>query len=256
MTISLGNAIKAVREDEKWLKKVLIGGLIAIVAAIGSCLLNSDATSLTMKIIGLGLYLLFGGFLSGFLVSSCNRMINSDSNALTDWSEPNLLLKGLKFLFSWLVYNLVICTIFCLIILALALILVPINILLNSLIHSAPLTDFISMFVLITLSIVIFLYFMQFLNVAQTSYYKNLKFRDLMSLKKHFRIIKDNQHTAWTLVGKEILYILLFLLTAAILTITVVGILVLPFVYFAAFVVIIHLYSHYGRTIDIGRYLE
>ena len=261
MSISLGNAIKSLKEDEKWIKKVLIGGFVALFTVIASGMMESEGASIPAKIIGIGLYLLFGSFLSGFCVSTGNKMLNTGSNTMSEWSEPNLLLKGLKFLFSWIVYTIIAAVIFTLVsivlFIVLAVILGLIYYLINLIFHTNILfTNILVGIIASLIGTVFILYYMQFINAAYVSYYNKLSFHDLIALKKQFRMIRENKHASWTLIGKEILYILLFLLIALILCITIVGIILLPFVYFGAFMVMTNLYAQFGREIGIGRYLE
>ena len=261
MAISLANAIKSVKEDEHWVKKVLIGGVITAIAVTAGTVMQLDNLSAMPRIIGFIAYVLFGAFLSGFLLSTGNKMLNSDSNSMTEWSEPNLLIKGLKFMLSILVYCLVMTLIFTLISIVLSvvfgIILAIIYAIIIALFHiDAQALSPLIVVIGTVFGIVFGLYFMQFINAAYTSYYQSLNFRNLMALKKHFYIIKENQHAAWTLIGKGILYLLLFILLYIVACITVIGILVVPFITFAAYVVMINLYAQYGKEIEIGKYFE
>ena len=59
MTISLGNALKSVKEDSHWLKKVFIGGLIYLVSLIGEAMLEAKGVHIAVKASGIVLYLIF-----------------------------------------------------------------------------------------------------------------------------------------------------------------------------------------------------
>ena len=261
MTISLGNAIKSVKEDEHWIKKVLIGGLITTIVAVAAGAMESETISVMPRAISIITYFLFGSFLSGFLVSTGNKIFNSDSNSMTEWTEPNLLIKGLKFIFSVLLYCIVMTILFMLVTVVIAviigIILGIIYALIVSLLH-IDVQSITPLFVIIccAFGLVFGLYYMQFVNAAYTSYYKTLSFKNLMAFKKHFCMIKENQHATWTLIGKEILYILLFLLAIIIATITIVGIIAIPFISFAAYITLINLKVQYGKEIEIGKYFE
>ncbi len=261
MTISLGNALSAIKEDEKWVKKLLIGGFVYLAVIIGTVIMERHELPISTRLIGAGVYLIFGAFLSGFIVSTGNKMLNSGTNAMTEWTEKNLLLKGLKFIFSYIVYVIVLTTIFAIIAcvllllatLVLGLLYYVVSLLLHIDCHSvAP------VFAVIygVLTLVFMLWYVQFFNAAQTCYFKKLHFRDFMAFKKHFRIIKENAHATWSLLGKEVLYFLLFILMCVIAFITIVGILALPFIYFVAYITITNLYAQYGREIQIERYFE
>lgn len=261
MTISLGNALLALKEDEKWVKKILIGGVIIIALIIATIMMEKGDFSILTRFVGSSLYLILGSFFMGFILSSGNKMINSSSNAMAEWSEKNLLLHGLKFLLCFIVYAVAFVFLFTLIsivlFLAIGLVLGLIYFVIGLLFHIDCQTAS-PIFTLVTtvLSIIFTLYFLQFYNAANASYLKNLSFKDLMAFKKQFKMIKENPHASWTLVGKEILYGLLFLFVCFVAAITIIGVILLPFIYFAAYIVITNLYAQYGRQIDIGRYLE
>lgn len=260
MTISLGNALKAVKEDEYWKKKTLIGGLLFLVYFVGLYIMVATE-DMTPKLIGLAILLVFLVFIWGFNIATGNKMINSDSNAMAEWTEKNLMLKGLKFILSWSVYviafvllSTLISTILMFVIsIALSLIYLVVYLLIHP---DCTISGTIMTVIGSILYVVLVLYIMQFINAATISYIKNTSFKDLMSFKKQFRMITENQHAAWTLIGKEILFGLLLILVCLVLCVTVVGVLALPFVMFMAAVASIHLYVQYGKQIDVGRYLE
>ena len=262
MSISLGNALLSVKEDENWIKKTIIGGLIFIAYWISMYLIDNAETS-TNKLIGLALYFIFLIFIWGFHASTGNKMINSASNTMADWTEKNLILKGLKILLGYLLYVFVFSTIFTIIsviiLLAATIILGFVYYLAGLLLHvdfKTVSSGVIAGLVLAIIGIWLLAWFVQFTNAALTCYFKNLRFRDLMALKKQFRIVKENQHAAWTLLGKEILFGLLMILVILILTITIIGIAAIPFVCFMASIVSANLFAQYGKYIEIGRYLE
>ena len=261
MGISLGNALKSVKDDEHWVKKTLIGGLLSIVFLAATGMMEAKGVSIGIRAAGTALYLIFGSIILGFLLSTANKKLNSDFEGWTEWSEPNIMQKGLKFIFSYLVYGIVITFLFILtaivLTIAVSLVLGLIYYLIGLIINiTPPAAKFLSAVIFTVLITVFSLYFMQFISAAMVSYYKNQKFHDFMALKKHFRIIKENQHAAWTLVGKTILYTLLFMLVFFAVGITIVGIVLIPFIYFAALNVIMDLYVQYGKEIEVGRYLE
>lgn len=259
MVISLGNALKSIKEDEHWIKKILIGGLIYLVSIIGEAMMQAEGAHIGIIAFGIVLYLIFYAILLGFMVSTTNKKFSSDFVGWTEWSESNLLIKGLKCLICYLVYTIIITilfTILTIIITAVFLIIVGfIGYLINSALHlpSQAMTVLFAL-VLGTVFTVSCLYLIQFLNVAYLCYCKNFKFHDIMAFKKHFLIIKENQHAAWTLVGKTILYALLFILITIATCISIIGIILLPFICFASFMALVDLCIQYARKIEIERY--
>lgn len=256
MTISLGNALKSVKEDSHWLKKVFIGGLIYLVSIIGDAMLEAKGVHMAVKVSGVVLYLIFYSILLGFMVSTTNKKINGDFTGWTEWSEPNIFLKGLKCMLCYFVYTLLLSFICCFTIFVIAAVVVLIGYVIGMVLPLSP--QFAKIFLTIvcgTAFVVVFLYLIQLLNVGYLYYCKNFRFRDLMALKKQFMVIADAQYAAWTLVGKIILYTLLLILVSIIACITIIGIFALPFICFAFFMALVDLVVQYGRKIDIGKYL-
>ena len=257
MTISLGNALKSVKEDSHWLKKVFIGGLIYLVSIIGDAMLETKGVHMAVNSSGFVLYLIFYSILLGFMVSTTNKKINGDFIGWTEWSEPNIFLKGLKCMLCYFVYTLLLSFICCFTIFVIAAVVVLIGYLINMILQLNPqITDIFMIIVGGTAFVVVFLYLIQFFNVGYLYYCKNFKFRDLMAIKKQFMIIADNQHAAWTLVGKIILYTLLLVLVSIIACITLIGIFLLPFICFAFFMALVDLLVQYGKKINTDKYLS
>ena len=94
------------------------------------------------------------------------------------------------------------------------------------------------------------------MNVAFACFFKTLKFKDFIAFKKQFRIIKENKHASWTLVGKCILFTLSILLTLLVLLATVIGIILVPFVLFLGEFISYNLCAQYAKEIEIDKYLE
>ena len=261
MSISLGNAIKSVKEDEKWSEKLFIGGLISIFAGAGSYLADSESFSIGVRIAGIILYLIFGALLCGFTILTAKIQIDSDSKAMAEWSISDSFVKGLKFIFGYFLYTIVIMILFALVAILLTLItsivLGLIYYLINLVLNLNPqVMTYVASIVFITLMSIVGMYFMQFINAALVSYYKSHKFHDIMAIKKHFKIVFENQHAAWSLIGKEILYTLLLILIFVVLCLTIIGIIAVPFVCFAASIVMVNLYAQYAKEIKIEKYID
>lgn len=261
MAISLGNALKSVKDDEHWIKKTIIGGLIFLISAIGSGMTEAEGASVWLVAVGMVLYIIFYAILLGFYVSATNQKLNNGLVGWTEWTDSNILFKGLKCMFSYLVYTIVVAILYILLTIAIVIISGAVIGLISYLINlvlpiNQQALSVLFTVLLITVGIITSLYLCQFMNVAYLCYCNNFKFHDLMALKKQFRIIKENQHASWTLIGKSILFALLFILISAAVCITLVGIVTLPFIYFAGFMVLIELFVQYGKEIELGRYLH
>lgn len=261
MTISLANALKSVKEDEHWIKKILIGGVVVLALAILSFIADKGfyqnaVLKLITIVLNIVLYVLF----AGFIVVTANKSINSDSTKIAEWNEPNLLLTGLKYVGSTIVCGILLFLIFfvaglvCGIALGIvgAIIYFLLSLICGGNCNFA--TQFTMIFSIVA-STILGLYVMQFIFIIYASYYKNLKFRDIISFKKHFNILKENQHACWTLIGKNILYCLLLLFAIVACCVTLIGIVLVPFVYFIACLAGANLVVQFGRHVDIGKYL-
>ena len=265
MTISLGNAFKSITEDEKWKKKILVGGLVYLVTEVAAQLFAHFAeqgnVSNVTAIVSIIIAIITGVWLTGFQYASYNRTMNSDKFQMAELNDKNLMLVGLKAIFAtlgWGILNLIILTIVGLIYAVVAAIIGAIIFGLLGLcigFENQILTVCISIFISFA-GILFGLYFAQFINTAFAFYIKRLKFSDLISFGKHLLVILENKHASWTLVGKMILYTLATIAILVGLTISIIGIILLPFFIFACYFVCFNLITQYAKEIDIDKYLQ
>lgn len=262
MTISLGNAISCIKEDAHWVQKILIGGFLFVLSFGGDYIVTNYAEKLNIIVMFVLFILsvLANFYLIGFILNSMHKVVNSGRFQMIEWNEKNLLLAGLKNFFAILGYSIL------LIILSIGILLLVFIVggiaLFAVLMLLKAITDNNDIMVLVTyiatglLFVLAYIYYMQFVNAAFACYFKTLKFRDLINCKKHYQIIKDNTHAAWTLIGKDILFLLACLGIAVLLIISVVGILLIPFVIFAAYFVSLNLVAQYAKEIKVEKYLQ
>ena len=265
MTISLGNAIKCITEDEKWKKKILVGGLVYLVTQIAAQLFFHFATQGNMpnitSIVSIVITIIAGLWLSGFLYASYNKTMNSDKFQMAELNEKNLMLVGFKVIFAtlgWGILNVIILTIVGLIYAVVAAIIVAIIFGLLGLcigFENQILSICISIFMILA-GILFGLYYAQFINTAFAFYIKRLKFSDFISFRKHLTVIIHNQHANWTLVGKMILYTLTTCAISIGLAISIIGIIVLPFFIFTCNFICFNLITQYAKEVDIEKYLN
>ena len=265
MAISLGNAISSIKEDEKWIPKILIGGAIGYIIpfVIGFIVgfvdaLTGQQNSLMGNLIIYTTSIVIGIYITGFVFTTMNRVINSsDKFKMAEWNEKNLMLTGLKTTLILIGWGIIMALIFLVLALIFGIIGGIISFILASCLHieGNNLSIFITIFSC-ACGAVVGLYIAQFLNNAFACFLKTLRFKELISFKKHFRMIKENQHANWSLVGKNILLTLAIVAVAIVLMISVVGFVVLPFVYFAVYFVMYNLICQYAKEIDINKYIE
>ena len=261
MTISLGNAIKCIKEDEKWIKKILVLGFVFLIMQITTSLIykltEPNITMLICAIIGIITPL----WSLGFIFSSMTKTANSDKFKMAELNEPNLILTGFKSCFAilgWGILNVIILTIVGVLYAAIVGIAGAVILgILGAIIGFE--NQFLSICIIVfssILGILFALYFAQFVNAAFACYLKRLKFNDLISFGKHLLVILENKHASWTLVGKMILFSLAYIAIILGLTFSIIGILLLPFVIPTAYFVAYNLLVQYSKEIEIEKYLQ
>lgn len=264
MTMSLMNAIRSIKQDEKWLGKIIVGGLVCLVAQIaGFCSLSFIAQKTAPGIgtlIGLIISIVAALWIVGFIFSSMNKTINSDKFQMAELNESNIILTGLKSfmaIIGWGILATIILFVVEIVYFALIAIFCFILGFISGLIgvNNQILTILIAIFCIIA-SVVLGLYIAQFVNTAFALYFKRLELGDLISFKKQFVIIKENQHANWTLIGKMILFSLAYQGIIIALSVTIVGLVLVPFVAFAGYFVAYNLVAQYAKEINIDKYLE
>lgn len=265
MAISLGDAIKNVRQDEKWVKKIIICGIIYLIMQVTSNLFTTPISKGNSPSIFSFLFLIIsvvlGIWFIGFVFSSINKTSNSDKFQMVELSERNLLVTGLKVFFSMIGWGFL--TMFVLLVVGIvyAIIIGVFGAIIFGILGALIGFENQILTVLITAfsfagGCIAGLYFAQLINAAFALYFQRLSFRDLISYKKQLQIIMENKHTSWTLVGKSILYSLTYLAVMFVLLVTIIGIILIPFVIVYANFVGYNLIVQYAKEIQIGKYLQ
>ena len=263
MTMSLMNAIRSIKQDEKWVNKIIVCGLACLVAQIaGSCSMSFIAQKTAPGIgtlIGLIISIVAALWIVGFIFSSMNKTINSDKFQMAELNESNIILTGLKSCAAMIGWGILATIILAVVEVVYVALMVIIGLIIYGIlgligINNQILTILITIFCIIA-GAVLGLYIAQFINTAFALYFKRLKFGDLISFKKQFVIIKENQHANWTLVGKVILFSLAYLGITIGLSVTIVGLVLVPFVAFAGYFVAYNLIVQYAKEINIDKYL-
>lgn len=267
MTISLGNAIKCIKEDEKWITKILVGGFVFIIMQIAtSFTILKDTEPNVGTLIAAIIAILTSLWSLGFTFSSMKKIFNSDKFQMAELNEGNLILVGLKSCFAILGYGILMTIILTIIGLLYsviagligAIIFFALGLIVGLIGGTSDNPIVLSLIILYSTLVGLLggLFFAQFVNTALAFYLKRLKFGDLISFGKHFVVISENKHTSWTLVGKMILFSLAFIAIILGLTVSIIGVLLLPFVIFASYFVAYNLLAQYAKEIEIEKYLQ
>ncbi len=252
MGISLAKAITSVKEDDNYILKITVGGLLTAFPFI-LCILAFVHDKLISLIIASIAAMIFSGlYITGFVFETGNKQLNTDSPDMAEWKNAGLLKTGLKTAAVYFVYSIIILIFSFITGFIVGLLAVVSALLLKSV--SFISTDIILAVLSNLVGIFVGLIVALFINTAFTSYMVNLKMGDMLALKKHYKIICENSHASWTLIGKMILYAILFSLISLVLAAFVVTSALLPFLYFAACVVYINLLVQYGKEINIQKY--
>lgn len=252
MGISLAKAITSVKEDDNYILKITIGGMLTVLPFILFVLAFVQDKLISLIILSFAALILSGLYITGFVFETGNKQLNTDSPDMAEWKNPGLFKTGLKTAAVYFVYSIII-VIFSFITGFIVGILAVISALLLKSISFIP-TDIIFTVLSNLVGIFVGLVVALFVNTAFTSFMVNLKMGDMLALKKHYKIIVENSHASWTLIGKMILYGILFCLISLVFAAFVVTSALLPFLYFAACIVYVNLLVQYGKEINIQKY--
>lgn len=260
MSISLFEAIKNVRDDDNWALKTF---LVSVFMFIYSVLINFTELKLDPKVtlIAVALGIATGVYIFGFIFKTVHKGLNSDNFKFANFNDQNLMLIGLKGWGSILLYSIIVYLISVFVFCILGILLALMGMLVYGLLVSVlGLNQNIVLAVIIIFAIILLvlisLFVTMFMNTAMICYYKNLRFTDILAFDIHFKIVKENYKTCWTFVGKTILYSLLCLLVFLALAISLVGLLLIPFVYAYAYLVYCNLQVQFAKTIQIEKYID
>ncbi len=274
MTISLGNAITRLGQEPKVVKKVIgLGLILFLVPFIQGIIMGmlgfptttenlseeAVAAAMTMPMfVAFLMTLPVWAYVTGFLFQSMHKTFNSDRFQMVEFSQKNLLVEGIKNFFSMVGYFILVEIIMLVAILllsiAIAIVVLVLNLILSA-IFGPAVASILTVVLALAVGIVFGLYITQFINAAFTCYLKTLKFSDLIAFNKHFNIIKKNKHASWSLIGKGILFSLLYMLVIVVLCATLIGVVLLPFVVVMAYFVAFNLLDQYAKEIQIEKYL-
>ena len=248
MSIDLFKAFASVKEDKNWIKKILIGGLLMLAAAlldIGSSYLL-EKSQYVWSLLLLVLVVVAGMYPLAFIFSTLHKQINSDSNAMSEWNEKNLLLSGFKAavanLLMGIVYIVLFGVVFCLFLVS------------AMILQTNALLGIIMMLLSIILSFIWILLMYLLLPLSYACYGKTLKITSIVNFKKIFAIFTQNQSKVWLLFAWFILYSIIVPVAYVILVVSVVGILLIPFFTFYLWIVVMNLIAQFGRDVNIDKY--
>ena len=96
MGISLAKAITSVKEDDNYILKITVGGLLTAFPFI-LCILAFVHDKLISLIIASIAAMIFSGlYITGFVFETGNKQLNTDSPDMAEWKNAGLVKTGLK----------------------------------------------------------------------------------------------------------------------------------------------------------------
>ena len=263
MSLSLQRAITCLQEDPNWKKNIGIGGGIFFLFLVIEIILTVIALIMTggdleavennavLNLVVNIMWIVSTVYLTGYVAQTLNNYAHNDKYKMASFGDKNLMLLGLKTIFAFIGYTICLGVIF-------GLISVPFFFgagVFMGLFNGHTGLQILGILIAILLFGIMFIAILQFVYVASACYIQRLKVGDMFAFKKHFNILVKNQGAVWSLVGKTILYGLLFTAIALACLVTLVGIFLLPFVYFYAYFVQYNLCVQFAKEIDIEKYL-
>ena len=247
--MDLIKALCSIAEDKHWIKKILIGGLLILLAIIAECIciiLFESKTAFIWSLLPFIISVLLIMYPMGFIFATLHKQINENSNVMIEWNEKNLLLSGFKSCVTFFIMGLCWSSI--------AVILMGGFSISYSLAgNSAVLNILFIIFVLIYLLYLLLLFIT--IPISVLCYGKTLKVLSSVNFKKIFAIFKENQPKMWMLILWTIAYVIIYSIIQTILLITIIGIIAIPFLYFYFYIVYMNLLAQFAREIDINKYL-
>ena len=243
MSIDLFKAFSCVTEDKHWIKKIVIGGVLTLftwIFQIVAALLPEQSNRLWWEFLIFIITAILILYLTGFIFSTLRKQINEKTNLMSEWSEKNLLLTGFKSFVALTIFTVVWAIID----------IIPLLLLLISLSSGNLL---ISLLGLVCIPIMMLLLLLTYLVLPLffACYGKTFKILSILDFKRVFIMFKNYQPKVWLLFGLGILYTIIGFIICVIFTISIIGIIALPFLYFYFFIVYNNLIAQFAREIDI-----
>lgn len=248
MNLNVENALTYVTKDPKWKKKCAIGAVLLFLQAISPFVnqfsaaikemppatLAKIAPYLPLLLIVALLVVFFTIFVGGYISKNTNQRIMKPDSLLPEWNNwKSLFIIGFKASFAIWVY-----------IIIFGLALIALFALLITLTHSTSVGLIIGMLIMIPCLFI----FTFILSVANLSFVTDLRFSSYFNFKLMANLIKNN-------LVEFIIYLLicfgvssLYSIMSMLLTVTIIGVIFLPFISFYQFLITSDLAAQFIRN--------
>lgn len=248
MTLNIENSLKYPIKDPKWKKKVLIGGSLMTLQVICNFLnqfsssfkeIAKSAPEKALYFIPLiaavvALVILFAMFTGGYYTKNINQRISKPDSMLPDWSEwGNLFFIGFKATSATMIYIITVVT--------MAIILFVATV---KLIGDSTIGVIVGLLLLMPLVFFVTILF----SIANLAFATNLRFSSFFNFKLMKNLIKNNAGEFFLYLILAFAVSMLYSIVSIVLALTIVGIVLLPFLYFYQFLIISDLASQFIRN--------
>ncbi len=247
MKIDIEKAFTYVKNDPHWVKKFVIGACLGIFPALFQLIrvfmpdtknLSAAQMQDVMIFIPFLLILAILGmlcslFLSGYSVKNANIRIKNPESMLPEWNFGEYFVLGFKNIAANMIY-----------IIALLLIVFGIIMLFYSITHEKTITTILS----ILFCIPVFIIFLIVLNLGFVSFTTDLKFTSYFKFNRMKKLVNKHILTFLLFIALTAGLSMLVSLANDILTLTVLGIVVIPFINFYQTTITSDLIAQFVRT--------
>ena len=242
MNLDFEKSLTYISKDNQWVNKLLAGAgiLLAIFAVFLLPILVFIVTnSAIVMMLSFGLCFIFSVILSfavsGYIAETANKRINYQNSVLPDWNDfGRFIVTGLKYFAGYFLYILpliIACSVY------FFLLAVTMS---GYHTHSAAqqAVPFLFMVVLGALLLMFFILVIVFCPLMMCNFFKDLKILSFVNFKDAFVLLKDNVSNYFVLILLFIALSVLIQILCTVLTITIVGLILMPVVYFYIYLVV------------------
>ncbi len=241
MNLDFEKALTYISKDTQWVNKLLAGsGILLATFAIFALpvfvfvFTDSGAASIFSFVLCFVFSFVLSFALAGYIAETANKRINYQNSILPDWNDfGRFLVTGIKYFAGYFIYILPL-------VIASMVYFVLLGIVMNGY-HLNPAANHAAGFILMTflgaLLLLFFIMVMIFCPLMMCNFFKDLKILSFVNFKEAYSLLKDN-------IGNYFVLILLFIALSVLvqfvfsfLAITVVGLILIPVVYFYTYLV-------------------
>jgi len=242
MKLDLEKAFVYIFKDPSWTNKLIAGaGIVTIMYLFSLLPVFVYIVSMSIPLMTISLFLSFvvifflNCAVSGFVAETANKRINYRNSILPDWSKfGRLSLSGLKYFIGYFLYSV---PVLILVVLFLVLFVFYLG-------QGLGIAGFNNTFVFMLMVLLgaIFLFSMVlysiFFPLMMVSFYKDLKIISFVDFKSAFTLLKNNHSNYFVVILLFIAFNILFQIICSFLVVTILGAVLIPFLYFYMYLVV------------------